>query len=176
LKATAHKGAWTADEDKKLKEAVKLHDINHWVAIFALVPGRSGSQCFKRWENAFKPSIAIARATGRKGAWTGDEDRMLQEAVQLYGAKNWIVIATLVLSGSNVQCNNRWLKALTTRRLDVWTESEDDKLKHAVQMRHHKGWAAVAALVPGRTSIQCTNRWYDVLKHSIDQAAGRTVS
>jgi hypothetical protein len=58
----------------------------------------------------------------------------------------------------------------------VWTESEAGKLKHAVQMHHDKGWAAVAALVPGRTSTQCTNRWYDVLKHSIDQAAGRTDS
>jgi hypothetical protein len=102
---------------------------------------------------------------------------MLQEAVQLnHGAKNWIVIATLVPGRSCFQCNNRWHQALKNNRLDVWTESEDYTLKHAVQMHHNKGWAAVAALVPGQNSIQCTNRWYDALKHSIDQAAGRTGS
>jgi hypothetical protein len=37
---------------------------------------------------------------------------MLQEALQLYGAKNWIFIATLVPGRSSIQCNRRWQYAL----------------------------------------------------------------
>jgi myb proto-oncogene protein len=57
------------------------------------------------------------------------------------------------------------------------TTDEDSKLKDAVQThreKDRKDWFAIAALVPGRTNAQCTNRWRDVLKHSIDQATGLT--
>jgi hypothetical protein len=33
------------------------------------------------------------------------------------------------------------------------------KLKAALQIHGGKDWAAVAALVPGRTRIQCHSRW-----------------
>jgi hypothetical protein len=35
-------------------------------------------------------------------------------------------------------------------------------------------WASVAALVPGQTKIQCSNRWNDVLYHRIDRAPDGT--
>jgi hypothetical protein len=41
----------------------------------------------------------------------------------------------------------------------VWTEGGDNKLKDAVQMHGGKDWAAIAALVQGRTKIQSRNRW-----------------
>jgi myb proto-oncogene protein len=37
-----------------------------------------------------------------------------------------------------------------------------------------KDWKAIAALVPGRTKIQCTSRWHMVLEHGIDKATRRT--
>jgi hypothetical protein len=62
----------------------------------------------------------------------------------------------------------------TTARAGKWAEEEDIKLKNAVQKHHGKSWDAIARLVPGRTRIQCKNRWHDALDPSIGRANGRT--
>jgi hypothetical protein len=41
-------GKWAAEEDTKLAEAVKKHG-KHWVAVAALVPGRTNIQYRERW-------------------------------------------------------------------------------------------------------------------------------
>jgi hypothetical protein len=68
-------GTWTEVEDGKLKDAVQLHGGKGWVAISALVPGRTKKQCWSRWHNALKP--IIDRTTGRTGTWTEEEDNKL---------------------------------------------------------------------------------------------------
>jgi hypothetical protein len=45
-------GKWVEDEDSKLKDAVQTHGGKNWVAIAALVPGRSKQQCRSRWHRA----------------------------------------------------------------------------------------------------------------------------
>jgi hypothetical protein len=43
-----------------LKYAVEMHGGKDWVAIAALVPYRSKSQCHKRWHNVLKGAIDLA--------------------------------------------------------------------------------------------------------------------
>jgi hypothetical protein len=71
-------------------------------------------------------------------------------------------------SGSNTkkQCRNRWWYDVlassigrSTGRTGKWREDEDIKLKSAIQAHGDKHWAAIAALVPGRTQKQCSDRW-----------------
>jgi myb proto-oncogene protein len=50
-----------------------------------------------------------------------------------------------------------------------WTAGEDSKLEDAVQTHGGKHWGTIAALVPGRTKIQCNRRWKDALDPSIDR-------
>ena len=40
-------------------------------------------------------------------------------------------------------------------------------------MHGGKNWAAIAALVPGRTKKQCASRWNDFLKHNIERVPRR---
>jgi hypothetical protein len=61
----------------------------------------------------------------------------------------------------------------TTARTGKWTADEDIKLKDAVQTYSGKNWVAIAVLVPGRTRLQCHNRWHTSLVYSIDQVTGR---
>jgi hypothetical protein len=162
---TARAGKWTSDEEDKLKEAVQMHNGKNWFAIATLVPGRTIRQCRNRWSEAFHS--CVVRTTTRKGRWTPDEDAKLKDAVQIHDGKNWDAIARLVPGRTINQCGKRWHSALdpslslTSARKGKWTSDEDDKLKDAVRMHGvRKDWAVIAAaLVPGRTKVQCHNRW-----------------
>jgi hypothetical protein len=174
-RASERKGKWTAVEDSKLKDAVQTHGKKRgWGDIVALVPGRTRVQCSNRWYNFLNPSIALT--AGRKGKWEGKEDSKLKDAVQKLGDNDWGIIAALVPGRTKRQCNNRWHDALnpsitlTAGRKGKWEEDEDSKLKDAVQTHGNKDWAAISALVPGRTKRQCLSRWY----HGLNPSVGRT--
>jgi hypothetical protein len=47
-------------------------------------------------------------------------------------------------------------------RTDKWTEDELIKLKDAAQTHGGKNWKNIAALVPGRTDKQYSDRWRDM--------------
>jgi hypothetical protein len=162
-------GKWKEDEDVKLKDAVQMHGGKNWAAIAALVPGRTKIQCQKRRQHVLEHSID--QVTGRRGTWSEDEDIKLKDAVQTHGGKDWAAIAALVPGRTKIQCWSRWHYVLKpsidqmTGRADTgkWKEDEDTKLKDAVETHGGKNWAAIAALVPGRTKKQCNNRWHYVL-------------
>jgi myb proto-oncogene protein len=146
-----------------LKNAVHKHGGKNWEKIAALVPGRTRSQCLYRWHDALDPSVD--RANGRTGTWEDDEDTILKDAFRAHGAKNWEKIAALVPGRTQKQCINRWHHYLdpsidrTPGCSGKWTTGEDTKLKAAVKMHCGKNWDAIAALVPGRTVIQCQRRF-----------------
>jgi myb proto-oncogene protein len=135
--ANGRKGKWTAGEDSKLKDAVRTHGGKNWIAIAALVPGRTKIQCSKRWHDALIPSIALT--AGRTGEWSEDEDSKLKDAVQTPGGMSWGAIAALIPGRTKIQCGNRWYNGLNpfidqvNGRTGKWSEDEDIKLKDAVQ-------------------------------------------
>ena len=73
----------------------------------------------------------------------------------------------------------RWHDALdpsidrANGRTGKWAEDEDIKLKDAVQTHGGKDWAAIAALVPGRTRKQCCRRWNNVFDPQPNASATR---
>jgi hypothetical protein len=159
-------GMWTGDDDNKLKDAVQTHGGKNWIAIAALVPGRTREQCHSRWHKILDPRINPANR--RTGEWSEDEDIKLKNAVEKHAGKDWAAIAALVPGRIGSQCYHRWQKVLDARvdrtpgRSGKWTSDEDTKLKTAVHKHGGKHWAAIAGLVPGRTSSQCSNRWHRI--------------
>jgi hypothetical protein len=160
-----HTGSrWTTDEDAQLKDAVQRYGGNNWIEIVALVPGRTKMQCTNRWHYALDPSVDRTSLT--TGKWTADEDNQLKDAVQTHGINDWIAIAALVPGRTKAQCTNRWHYALdpsvdrTSLATGKWTADEDNQLKDAVQRHGSNNWTRIAALVPGRTKIQCSGRWH----------------
>jgi lysophospholipase L1-like esterase len=151
-------GKWIPEEDTKLIEAVKRHG-KAWVAVAALVPGRTNEQCNKRWTQTLDPDI------GKKAVqWAPEEDTKLAEAVKRHGT-DWVAVAALVHGRPNRQCRRRWtliLDPAIRKKAGKWTPEEDTKLIEAVK-KHGTSWVAVAALVPGRTNRQCNRRWSDRL-------------
>jgi hypothetical protein len=79
--AGATRRHWTLEEDAKLTSAVPntskkkwgTEYMTNWDAVAMLVPGRTSSQCMRRWKNFLDPNID--RGSGRTGKWTIDEDK-----------------------------------------------------------------------------------------------------
>jgi hypothetical protein len=167
--ATRASRRWAPEEDTKLTSAVtNTHKKKwgkeyktDWVAIAALVPGRTRGQCLGRWRESLDRSINCAN--GHTSKWTADEDSKLKGAVQAHGGKDWAAIALLVPGRTQKQCNSRWRDTLdpsidyANRHTGIWTADEVKKLKDAVQTRGGKSWVEIAALVPGRTDKQRRN-------------------
>jgi hypothetical protein len=172
---------WTPEEDKKLASAVKTtrkkkHGKKYkidWIAVSPLVPGRTKRQCFNRWHDVLQSKKN--GTTARAGNWTKEEDSTLKDAVKKHNCKNWGAITALVPGRTIRQCNKRWHGVLECNsdeaiaRVGKWTTYEDSSLKDAVEKHNGKDWAAIAALVPGRTKRQCNKRWHDALDSKSDE-------
>jgi myb proto-oncogene protein len=70
--ANGRAGTWTADEVKKLKDAVRAHGATNWKAIALLVPSRTKKQCHKRWWDTLDSNIEPT--TARLRILEEDED------------------------------------------------------------------------------------------------------
>jgi len=106
-----------------------------------------------------------------KRPWTAEQDKQLTVAVELYGEKNWKLIADHVRDRNHVQCLQRWKKVLTPGLVKgPWTDEEDDLLKQLVNAdSEDQDWMRIASQINGRTTKQCRERW----KLSLDPTINR---
>jgi hypothetical protein len=119
------------------------------------------------------PSAAAFRAPRRN--WKAEEDKKLNEAVKKHGKDCWVTVAVMVPGRTNVQCRQRWVDKLDPtygKSAGKWTPEEDAKLTKAVK-KHGNEWAAVAAMVSGRTNIQCRHRWVNTVDPTNGKSPGK---
>jgi myb proto-oncogene protein len=136
----------------KLKEAVKKHGKD-WVAVAKLVPGRTNLHCRQRWVYTVGPT----GNDGNKIKWTPEEDAKLRKAVKKH-RHDWVAVAKLVPVRTSRQCRERWVNILdpgSGKNSGKWAPAEDAKLVYAVKKHGKDDWVTVAAMVPGRTNVQC---------------------
>lgn len=110
--------------------------------------------------------------------WTPEEDEMLVEAVKKFGEKNWASVATM-LGGlrSGQQCLHRWQKTLNPDiRRGRWDSQEDNLLAMAVRAYGAGNWRLIHKHVPGRTDVQCRERWVNVLDPAVKSTEGWTAA
>jgi hypothetical protein len=116
----APRRTWNEEEDTKLAEGVKRHGTD-WVAVAALVHGRTNVQCHHRWTQTLDPNI------GKKAAkWTQEEDAKLIEAVKRHGI-DWVAVAALVPGRTNRQCRRRWTHTFDPVRASNTVEEDQDR-------------------------------------------------
>lgn len=107
------------------------------------------------------------------GRWTKMEDRLLKEAVDRVGPKNWKAISQDYLGGkrSDVQCLHRWQKVLRPGLVKgPWTKEEDDTIIRCVNAGITK-WSEIAENIAGRIGKQCRERWFNHLDPNIKKGA-----
>ncbi|KAI3735603.1 hypothetical protein L6452_15110 [Arctium lappa] len=156
--------SWSVQEDKKLLYVVQNEGFSNWIDIAGLLgTNRTPFQCLSRFQRSLNASII-------KNEWTTPEDEELRVAVSEYGETNWQLVASTLEGRTGTQCSNRWKKSLNPlrERVGKWAPDEDKRLKIAVRLFGAKNWYKIARFVPGRTQVQCRERWVNCLDPSLN--------
>ncbi|KAL1923172.1 uncharacterized protein VTP21DRAFT_9548 [Calcarisporiella thermophila] len=158
-----NKTEWTVGECERLRSVVERHGGRDWGRIAVeLGTNRTASQCFQQWQARMNKELA------RKN-WTEEEDKILREAVATFGERNWQQVALVLDGRTGQQCLHRWLKSLSPgRRRGRWSPEEDAMLRHAVEVYGSGNWIQIQQHVPGRTDVQCRERWMNVLHPDVN--------
>lgn len=157
-------GRWTVEEDKRLLFSIQEKGINNWFEVaVSLGTKRTPFQCLARYQRSLNPCIL-------KSEWTPDEDAQLRAAVEILGEGDWQAVASALEGRTGTQCSNRWKKTLhpARQRVGRWTADEDKRLRVAVKLFGPKNWMKIADFVPGRTQVQCRERWVNSLDPSLN--------
>lgn len=151
--------AFTKQEDKEIINFAQENEGYNWIELPETLD-RTPFQCFKRYQRSLNVKMLKSR-------WTEEEDKILIDAVKFYGEKNWQQISNCLENRTGQQCLHRWMKTLDPNiRRGRWTFEEDQRLTMAYHSYHtpeNSNWVKIKELVPGRTDVQCRERWCNIL-------------
>ena len=146
------KGRFSKEENKLLRETVETNGPENWPQIAENIPGRTRKQCRVKWIQSLDPNII-------KGQFSKEEDKLLTEAVERYGTRNWSRIASFVPGRTARQCRDRWNKHLNPNVSEEPFTPDEDQLILRKWGELGNKWAKIAALLSRRTDAQVHNRF-----------------
>ena len=114
------KRPWTTEEDGLLMEAIGKFGTQRWPLIAGHVQrGRAGKQCRERWFNHLSPTV-------KKGDWTPEEDKVIQEGVAELGTK-WSEIVKRLPGRTDNSIKNRYNSQLRREQRRARAQSNGAK-------------------------------------------------
>lgn len=144
---------WDAEEDNRLKEAVKKYDTDWKKIAEAVGGGRSNRGCRLRWMLSLRSSV-------RRGSFTRDEIRELDSLQRKYPSQWTRIAMELGTNRTAAQVRENILNRFSGTAMNrKWTKEEDDCLKKAVNDIGIGHWTAIANRLGQRSDAQCYERW-----------------
>ncbi|KAG1368347.1 hypothetical protein COCNU_14G008150 [Cocos nucifera] len=152
---------------EKIRSFIPLVNWDQLASMY--LTGRSGAQC-------------EARSSGLLDKLSIDKSQIQLVMPQPEVASLGCGEPLLYLNGK-VKCihhpdicgiqESRWRKSLNPDRRKVgrWSVDEDKRLKVAVMLFGAKNWKKIAQFAPGRTQVQCRERWLNCLDPSLNLKA-----
>ncbi|XP_053551883.1 snRNA-activating protein complex subunit 4 [Bombina bombina] len=147
---------WAEEEIDKLQKISLKHNYVNWQAIAdELGTNRTAFQCLQKFQQHNKEF--------KKKEFTKDEDEMLTHLVQQMRVGNHIPyqkISYFMEGRDGMQLLYRWSKSLDPNlKRGFWSPSEDEMLLKAVAKYGEKEWYKIRLEVPGRSDMQCRERY-----------------
>lgn len=99
-----------------------------------------------------------------KTLWSLEEDKLLTETVQQYGAKKWNFIATFIPGRTGKQCRERWMAHISP---DVRTdEFSDDEIRLLLDLHEKYGnsWSYMSQFFDRRPPNVIKNKFNCILR------------
>ncbi|MQL99125.1 hypothetical protein Taro_031851 [Colocasia esculenta] len=107
-----NKGAWTAEEDQKLVDYVRVHGDRKWRALPTKAGlNRCGKSCRLRWLNYLRPGI-------KRGNISEQEEDMIIRLHNLIGNR-WSLIAGRLPGRTDNEIKNYWNSHLSKKPLTI---------------------------------------------------------
>ncbi|XP_076881147.1 transcription factor MYB114-like [Bidens hawaiensis] len=113
-----NRGAWTAEEDEKLAEAIEIHGPKKWTVVAAKAGlQRCGKSCRLRWLNYLRPNI-------KRGNISDQEEDLIIRLHKLLGNR-WSLIAGRLPGRTDNEIKNYWNSHLSKKKemMDKQTSS-----------------------------------------------------
>ncbi|KAK2990163.1 hypothetical protein RJ640_008427 [Escallonia rubra] len=108
IKKEVNRGTWTAEEDRKLAEAIETHGAKKWKTIAAKAGlNRSGKSCRLRWLNYLRPNI-------KRGNISDQEEDLILRLHKLLGNR-WSLIAGRLPGRTDNEIKNYWNSHLSKK-------------------------------------------------------------
>ncbi|KAM4020859.1 snRNA-activating protein complex subunit 4 isoform 2-T4 [Anomaloglossus baeobatrachus] len=151
-----NKEAWGADETTNLQEIAQEHNQVNWEGIAEeLGTQRSAFQCLQEFQRNNKDF--------KRKEFLREEDELLTHLVQRMRVGMHIPyhkIAYFMDGRHSMQLLHRWSKSLDpSLRRGHWNKAEDKLLLKAVEKYGAKDWYKIQLDVPGRSDVQCRERY-----------------
>ena len=120
------KGQWSYQEDKLLKQWVKLNGPKNWEACGRFIHGRKGKQCREHWNNCLNPEL-------KKGCWSPEEDFLIMFFYEKCKG-SWKKIVPLFQGRIENSIKNRFYSQLRKYATKNFERSERKKMKARIKL------------------------------------------
>ncbi|XP_074654483.1 uncharacterized protein LOC141908359 [Tubulanus polymorphus] len=161
-------GVWTREEDTKLRSLIRIYDYRSWDRIASeLGTNRTALQCLQRFQSNLR-EIPVRE-------WSAAEDKILTEVVDMCTIGSeviWRQVSYYIEGRSPNQCRGRWQKLNPVMKHNRWSPHEDQLLREVIEKCGDRlDWKLISSQIPGRSPIQCAERYENSLIRGIKRDA-----